>query len=185
TMKRTAIILTFVAGPGIADPLDLIDYERLFAENAEEVEVVSADREILKVGDITILRGSDEGFEYTGLDQSGQGSVGCFVSVLASLESAMRACEVTLPPEQQAISDAYRADALAFYAANAFPPAELAEVERRFEALIASELEMSRPFCANPSVVTDFSDRLFVEDTRPEIDGMMSIPRLPVANPCL
>ncbi len=184
-MKRIAILLALGAVPAAADPLDLIDYARLFAENADRVETVSSDRDILQMGDITILRGNEEGFEYTGLDQSGEGAVGCFVSVLASLESALQACEITLPPEQQVISDTYRSTALAFYAENAFPPADLDEVERRFDALVASEIELSRPFCDDLAVVTDFSDRLFAQATKAEVDGMMSVPRLPVANPCL
>ncbi|MEL6682693.1 MAG: hypothetical protein AAFQ09_08605 [Pseudomonadota bacterium] len=184
-MKTVAMVSILAATPAITDPLNLIDYEQLFADNAARVEIVSEDREILQIGDIMILRGSEEGFEYTGLDQSGHGAVGCFVSVLASVQSALQTCEIALPPEQQIISDAYRRDALAFYAANAFPSATIEEVESRFAALVESEIELSRPFCSDPAVITDFSDRLFVEDSKDEISSMMSIPRLPVANPCL
>ncbi|MDX8350066.1 hypothetical protein SLH49_18910 [Cognatiyoonia sp. IB215446] len=183
--KYVAAFVMLLAARAGADPLGLIDYEQLFAENADAVEAADADRDLLQVGDIVILRGNEDDVTFMGLDQSGHGAVGCFVSVLASLESALLACEVTLPAEQQAISDDYRARALAFYAENAFPPADPAEVMRRYDALVASEIDLARPFCSDPSVVTDFSDRLFVADTNDEIDGMMSIPRLPVANPCL
>jgi len=185
TMKWVAALMMLLAARAGADPLGLIDYDRLFAENAADVEVADADRDLLQVFDIAILRGNEDDVTFMGLDQSGHGAVGCFVSVLASLESALLACDVTLPAEQQAISEDYRARALAFYAKNAFPPVDLAEVTRRYDALVASEIELARPFCSDPSVVTDFSDRLFVADTEDEIDGMMSIPRLPVANPCL
>lgn len=184
-MKRILALLALWVAPVAADPLELIDYEALFAENPDQVTTASDNRKVLQMGDIVLLRDQADGISYTGIDQSGQGAVGCFVSVLASLESALQACEVTLSPEQKAISDAYRAEALAFYAENAFPRVELAEVARRYDALVASEIEMSRPFCSDLSVVTDFSDRLFVDETRAEVEGMMSIPRLPVANPCL
>jgi hypothetical protein len=184
-MKRLAIIAAFCAGPAFADPLDLIDYEGLFADNADKVQVVSTARQILQLENITILRDSNEARQYTGLDESGEGAVGCFVSILATIESALQACEASLPEDQAAVQATYLDQALSFYAENAVPAASRETVQDRFDALVASQIIGARPYCSNLSVVTNLADRIFAPDSRAEIDGMMSLPRLPVSNPCL
>ena len=184
-MNRFAITLLLCAGQAGADPLGLIDYEALFAENAADVEVVSPDRSILQIGEVTILRGSDLGFEFTGLDESGEGAVGCFVSVLASLEAAVQACGIVLTPEQEAARADYRSMALKFYSANALPPATIESVRDAYARLISDEVLGVLPFCDNADQFVTFANRLFAPEARPEIEGMMSIQRLPVTNPCL
>lgn len=184
-MKKYALLAMFCAGPVLADPLDLIDYPAIFADNADAVEDVSADRSALQMGDIILLRDPNERREYTGIDESGEAAVGCFVSILATIESAIQACEVSLPAEQAAIQQTYLNEVLAFYAANVVPAVNQATVQERFDALVASQIEGARPFCGNLDVMTNLADRLFTTDSRAEVAGMMSIPRLPVANPCL
>ena len=181
-----ALVLTAVmtATPLAADPLDLIDYAALFAANAAAVEDVSEVRQILPVGPVTLLFDRTMTNPYTGLDESGEGAVGCFVSILATIASAVAACEVELPAEQLAIQTDYQSRALDFYAANV-PDADRMTVQDRFDALIAGQIAATRPFCANVDLVTDLADRIFTPDSAAEIDGMLSIPRLPVSNPCL
>ncbi len=111
--------------------------------------------------------------------------MGCFVSILATIESALQACEAALPDAQAAIQSTYLREAMDFYVANAVPAPDMATVQARFDALVASQIEGARPFCANLDVVTNLADRLFTPDSRAEVSAMMSIPRLPVANPCL
>ncbi len=184
-MKRLAIIAALCAGPALADPLDLIDYAGLFADNPDKVQVVSAARQVLQLDNITILHDSNEEQQYTGLDESGEGAVGCFVTILATIESALQACEVSLPDEQAAIQATYLNEALSFYAENAVPAASRETVQERFDALVASQIEGARPYCSNLNVVTNLADQIFTADSRAEIEGMMSLPRLPVSNPCL
>ena len=184
-MKRLAIIAALCAGPALADPLDLIDYAGLFADNPDKVQVVSPARQILQLENITILHDSNEERQYTGLDESGEGAVGCFVSILATIESALQACEASLPEDQAAIQATYLDEALSFYAQNAVPVASRETVQERFDSLVASQIVAARPYCSNLSVVTDLADQIFTIESRAEIDGMMSLPRLPVSNPCL
>lgn len=184
-MKRFWMIAALWAGPLAADPLDLIDYAGIFAQNADKVVEVSPARSILQLENVTILHDTNEATEYAGLDESGEGAVGCFVSILATIESALQACEVTLPDGQAAIQAIYLDEALSFYAANTVPVASRETVQDRFDALVASQIEGARPYCANLSVVTNLAAQIFNPDSRAEIAGMMSLPRLPVSNPCL
>ncbi len=184
-MKRLAIIAALCAGPAFADPLDLNDYAALFADNADNVQVVSPARSILQLEDITILHDTNEARQYTGLDESGEAAVGCFVSILATIESAMQACEVSLPAAQAELQATYLDEVLSFYAANAVPVVDQATAQTRFDAFVASQIEGARPYCSNLDVVTNLADRLFNPDSRAEVSGMMSKPRLPVSNPCL
>ncbi len=183
-MRYLALVLGLSAGPLAADPLDLIDYEGLFAANADMVEDVSEVRQILRLGDVTVLYDRTERNAYTGLDESGVGAVGCFVGILATIDSAVQACEIALPPEQVAIQSDYETRALDFYATNV-PNTDRVVVQQRFDALVAGQIEDTLPFCANIDLVTDLADRIFSPDSAAEIDGMLSKPRLPVSNPCL
>jgi hypothetical protein len=184
-MKRLTMVLALCVGPLAADPLKLVDYEALFAANPDAVENVSEVRSILRVGDVTVLHDTTEARPYTGLDESGEGAVGCFVSILSTIESALQACDANLPAEQAAIQATYLDEALDFYAANALPATTRAEVDARFADLVASQIEGALPYCQNLDVVTNLADRIFTADSRDEITGMMSVPRLPVSNPCL
>ena len=184
-MNRIWMLLALVAAPVTADPLGLIDYEALFEENADAVEIVSPERAMLTLGDVVLLRGNEEEVPYTSVDQSGEAAVGCFLGTLASLESAVLACELTLPPEQLEIRDAFLSQAITFYSENAFPEVDVETVRESYDALVGAEIELSRPFCADPEVITDFAERLFSDAAKPQIERMMSVPRLPAANPCL
>lgn len=184
-MKRLAMIAALCAGPLAADPLDLIDYETLFVQNAAEVEQATETRSLLRMGDVTLIRDPELPRTYTGLDESSQGAMGCFVTILATIESAMEACEAELPATQTATQTEYRARALTFYAQNTFPPAPLALVEERYNALVASQIAGARPFCSNLDLVTTLADRIFSPEGADEVNGMLSVPRLPVAHPCL
>ena len=183
-MRFLAMIAALVGTQVYADPLDLIDYEGLFAANADAVEDVSEVRQILRVGEVTLLYDRLEDSPYTGIDESGFGAVGCFVGILATIESAVQACEVTLPDAQLTIQSDYQSRALDFYAANV-PNTDRATVQERFDALVSGQIEGTRPFCANIDLAIDLADRIFTPDSATEIDGMLSVPRLPVANPCL
>jgi len=184
-MKKLICAAMICAGPAVADPLDLIDYAAIFAQNEDAVEVLSEARSALTVGPVILLRDPTEPREYTGIDESGQAAVGCFVSILATIQSSLQACEATLPDAQAEIQAAYTQEVLAFYAENVSPPTDIATVQERFDALVASQIAGARPFCASLDPITDLADRLFVPESRAEVAGMMSVPRLPVANPCL
>ncbi len=184
-MKKLILIATVCAGPVFAYPLGLLDYDAIFADNADSIAEINDARSILQIGDVTLLRDTNEVQQYTGLDESGEGAVGCFVTILATIESALQACEVSLPDEQAAIQATYLNEALSFYAENAVPAASRETVQERFDALVASQIEGARPYCSNLNVVTNLADQIFTADSRAEIEGMMSLPRLPVSNPCL
>ncbi len=184
-MKRLAMIAALCAGPLAADPLDLIDYEALFDQSASDVEDVSEMRSLLRIGDVTLIRDESLPRGYTGLDEGGQGAMGCFVSILATIESAMQACEAELPQEQAETQRTYLTQALTFYAQNVVPQASFDVVEERYNALVSSQIEGARPFCSNLDLITTLADRVFSAEGEAEVNGMMSTPRLPVANPCL
>lgn len=184
-MKRLAMMAALCAGPLAADPLDLIDYAGLFDTNPADVEDVSEARSVLRIDDVTLLRDENLPRGFTGIDESGVGAVGCYVTILATIESAMRACEAELPADQSALQDDYLMQALTFYAANTVPAAPFDLVKERYDALVSSQVAGARPFCSNLDLVTNLADRIFSPDGATEIAGMLSTPRLPVANPCL
>lgn len=184
-MKKLMCAVMLCAGPVAADPLDLIDYEAIFAANADAVQTLSEARTALTVGPVILLRDPTEPREYTGIDESGQAAVGCFVSILATIQSSLQACDAVLPAEQVEIQETYTQEVLAFYAENVSPSVDVATVQDRFDALVASQVEGARPFCASFDPITDLADRLFSPESRAEVSGMMTVPRLPVANPCL
>lgn len=184
-MKRLAIIVAMCAGSLAADPLDLIDYATIFEENAVDVDVVSETRKVLRLDDVTLIQDPTQMREYTGIDESGLGAVGCFVSILATIESAHAACESELPAEQTAKHQLYLTQVVDFYVENLSPPAATGQVLLRYYGLVESQIEGARPFCSSLDLVTDLADRLFSPAGEAEVSRMLSQPRLPVENPCL
>lgn len=184
-MKRLAMIAALFAGPAVADPLDLIDYDALFEDRAADVEVVSETRGLLRLDDVILIQDVTERRQYTGIDESGLGAVGCFVSILATIESAHAACEVALPEDQRAKHQRYLEKVVSFYAENLPNPMPTGLVQSRYYALMTSQIEGARPFCSNLDLVTTLADRLFSPEGEAEVNRMLSRPRLPVANPCL
>lgn len=172
-----------LASPALADPLDLIDYPATFAAGTPDAENSNDERSVVYVDDIAIIKNTTETVTFFGVDQSGQGAVGCFVSTLATLDAAQTACGITLSDQQIAIQDDYRQRALTFYSENAAAPMDT--VTARYADLVVVEQAAVKPFCEAPDEFADFAARLFSEDTMPEIDRMLSVPRLPVSNPCL
>lgn len=184
-MKRLAMIAVICARPLAADPLDMIDYEGLFEQRAADVEAVSGTRNILRLDDVTLIQDPTGIREYTGIDESGLGAVGCFVSILATIESAYQACEVDLPENQSAKHDEYLRQAVDFYSENLSHPTPTGLVYLRYYGLVESQTEGARAFCSNLDLVTTLADRLFSPEGEAEVNRMLSQPRLPVANPCL
>lgn len=184
-MKRLAMIAAICAGPLAADPLDMIPYEAIFEQNAADVEVVSETRKILRLDDVTLIQDPTQMREYTGIDESGLGAVGCFATILATIESAHAACEVALPAEQAAKHQQYLSQMVDFYVENLPPPVASGQVMLRYGGLVESQIEGARPFCASLNLVTDLADRLFSPEGEAEVSRMLSKPRLPVENPCL
>ncbi len=184
-MKRLAVIGALCAGPLGADPLDLIDYEGLFAQNAADVEAVSETRNILRLDDVTLIQDATEMREYTGIDESGLGAAGCFVSILATIESAHKACGVALPEDQLAKHQEYLSLAVDFYVENLPPLTTPGNVLLRYYGLVEAQVEGARPLCSNLDLVTGLADRLFSPEGEAEVTRMLSKPRLPVSNPCL
>ena len=86
-MRYLALALAIVAAPVAADPLGLIDYEAFFAADPDNIEEVSEILQILEVGPVTLLHDRTEDVPYTGVDESGQGAVGCFVGILVTIQS--------------------------------------------------------------------------------------------------
>ena len=180
-----AAFAILTATPVLADPLDLVDYAAIFAENAESVEQVTETRRILQLDEVTLIHDPTEMREYTGIDESGKGAVGCLVTILASIESAVAACETTLPDDQVSYLDQFRAMALSYYAENAEPMAEMTRVQDRYATYVSSQIEGARPLCSNIDLITGLADRLLSDGGAAQVEDMLSIPRLPVENPCL
>ncbi|MEO1638009.1 MAG: hypothetical protein AAFU41_02020 [Pseudomonadota bacterium] len=184
-MIRAATLTICLAVPAVADPLDLIDYPGIFAQNADAVEEVSETRKILRLGDITLIHDPTEMRPYTGIDESGRGAAGCLVSVLASIDSALLACEVALPAEQLPFQQDFTERALQFYAENSSPAADMTTVTARYADYVQSQVEGALPLCSNIDLITNLADRLFTPAGEAQVTNILSLPRLPVENPCL
>ncbi|MEM8537756.1 MAG: hypothetical protein AAGF56_07830 [Pseudomonadota bacterium] len=184
-MIRALTLSIMLACPAFADPLDLVDYPAIFAANPDNVETVSEDRRILRLDSVTLIHDPTEPRPYIGIDESGQGAVGCLVSVLATIESATAACEVALPDAQVTFLDEFRAMALRYYAENAQPATDIGTARSRYQTYVASQIESARPLCSNVDLMTDLADRLLSDNGAAQVGAILATPRLPVENPCL
>ena len=182
------IAVTLTAGNASADPLGLVDYDRLFIKNANNVEVADNGDLVLQLpGNVSLLRQQvGSGGNITAVDFSKIGAVGCAASLYASIEAVAQTCEGTFSADQMARLETYRGELLDYYADNTYPAASRASVQVAYDAYVARVTPNAPGFCESFGGDRKlFYDFMTSAQMRPEFDALLSEPRLPVGNPCL
>lgn len=176
-------VLTLCCGTVQADVLGLVDYDALFAANADAIEVLANGAEAIELpGGVFVSR---QDGQIVTLDQSNGGAVGCFVNILAQIESYQMACDVSLDAGQAARLEIYRTQALTFYAANVSPTVTLDTARARFDTLRDRSQYASGAFCDPDGNIALFLNSFLDEATQEVLDRLTEVPRLPASNPCL
>ncbi len=186
----TSLILILAATSAAADPLGLVDYDRLFIKHVSNVEVSDNGEMVLKLpGNVAILRqpnAATNGGNITAVDFSKIGAVGCAASLYALIEAVAKSCDGSFSPDQIAKLETYRGELLDYYADNTYPAASRASVQNAYDAYVARLAPQNPASCKRVSAERKaFFDFMTSERMRPEFDALLSEPRLPVANPCL
>jgi len=184
----TSIALILAAQSVAADPLGLNNYTRLFEKNAMDLEVADNGDVMLKMpGQVALLR-QDTGTSgnFTGVDFSKSGSVGCAATLYASIEAIATTCEAAFTADQVGMLDTYRSELLDYYADNTYPVASRAGVQVAYDAYVERLKPKAPEFCESFGGDRQaFFNFMTSADMRPEFDALLSTPRLPVSNPCL
>lgn len=137
-MRRTGAALALVAGltgcPALGDPLGLIDYPALIAENAgRSVPLAGGARRIFLVDGVELtLDAQDTLTDAT--DRSGQTALGCVVRLVAEISAMARTCPGAVSPGQADYLDSAAALVLGAYAEAS--GALSRDVAARFETLV-------------------------------------------------
>ncbi|MEJ6396873.1 hypothetical protein [Yoonia sp. 208BN28-4] len=170
------------AGLAQADVLGLNDYDALFAANADAIEELANGAEAIALeGGIFVSR--QDGDVVT-LDQSEGGAVGCFVSILAQVDSYVATCDVTLEADKAARLERFRTSALTFYGQNTSPQATPEAVRTSYDALRDASPYNSGDFCDAEGNIAAFIPSFLGDSTDEVVDQMIAVPRLPASNPC-
>lgn len=183
-----SVALVLAAQTATADPLGLNNYTRLFEKNAPNLEVADNGDLMLKMpGQVALLRqAAGPSGNYTGVDFSKSGSVGCAATLYASIEAIATTCEGAFTAEQVDMLDTYRSELLDYYADNTYPVASREGVQVAYDAYVQRLKPKAPEFCAAFGGDRQvFFNYMTSAEMRPDFDALLSTPRLPVSNPCL
>lgn len=170
-----------------------IDFDLVMQQSADQV-VMTTDANgqtvrTLDMGDGVIVNCDPDGC--TGTETVSEFAVGCAFSIYAEVAAFAQVCKVPLTAEQAAVVEGAFRDVGAFVAGNAVPPrpadypAEF--LARRIAAMSAEFAAAPTDICLDP-FETDYGMMLgaLALDLDPEaLREGLSVPRLPVMNPCL
>ena len=181
-IRYLTCLLLLMAAPVQADP----SWAQFFnAPGAEIDRSAEGGREAVQLpGDVLVMRqrGAD-GWSYVGLDRSAQGAVGCVALLLIEVNRAAAQCESFLRADQTQQLRENLTRLSDFYASNAVP----ATTADAFLAEVAAHAAQSPPLqCVE---ITDgfsqMAGQLTDATSKSLMDDLLSVPRLPVKNPCL
>lgn len=187
----TSLALVIAAQTAAADPLGLVDYDRVFIKNVASVAVADNGDLVLDLpGNVSLLRqpsGTGNGGIITAVDFSKIGAVGCAATLYASIEAVAQTCDGAFTSQQIEQLLTYRGELLDYYAENTYPAASRASVQVAFDAYVDRLAPVAPAFCQTfaTSERKPFYDFMTSAQMRPEFDALLSEPRLPVSNPCL
>lgn len=184
----TVAALSASALSAFAEPW--IDYALLLETHRDEVTIgVDAEGRAtseLQLGDVMVTCVEAEGCY--GVDRNG--AVGCLFSMVAELRGYVSACGLEVPSEARAVLEQTYERVGRYVAANAVPLMEWSELDGYAGSLSVADgmppIAPSEEACREVdsiigSVVSNLQDR----DQSAELDQLLSVPRLPVMNPCL
>jgi len=171
-----------LAAPAMADQ----SWASFFDAPGAEVErTEDATRETVRLpGDVVVLRQKDQGgWTYSGIDRSPHGAVACMSRILFEIKAVSAQCEGTLSQDNITRLGTHVSRIATFYGENAVPRTSAADFMSDLDTFIAERGPLQ---CAD---ITDdfkaFAAQLTGEASTAIIDDLLSVPRLPVANPCL
>jgi hypothetical protein len=182
-MIRTLLAALWLAAPAAADP----SWAQFFDVPAAEVErTADGQREAVRLpGEIQIIRTREgEGWTYAGLDRSDHGAVGCVAAILVELVRPVEDCKGVFTDGERARLHSHLDRVAGFYAGNAVP----ATTKSAFLDRLAARTTSQGDALQCDALSDDFKPfaRSFVgPDSEALIDDLLSVPRLPVLNPCL
>lgn len=171
-----------------------VDYAAIFAAHEAEVQPGgeldgrAVDLLTLPEGiELRRLTGPNGEVTFTGIDSSGNGAVGCLYETFFELVAMGRFCPWT-PPKADAVVLEDRLRRIArFVLENGVPAEDPETAESVIEAGMARwQREFGTQVCAEPDYgLQGFAGALASDAFGSVLDTALSVPRLPVLEPCL
>lgn len=192
-MRGLAAVLALCAGPVMADPLGLMDYDALFEQNADRVRLAANGDQVLALPPATrITRRPDAPGLINGVDLSEGGAPGCYAVLLLDVLAYDHACPDSLGPTERAALATHAITIADFYAANVTPATTPEAVRDRLAALAetrAADWRAAPRWGPAACIPGEEAAPILSLFTSAGMTGILSTalarPRPPVAIPCL
>ena len=194
-LRRAALtlgIFLMVSGPVVAFEND---YPALFEAHADKVNMAQPGLRRLELpGPVVIeeITHSNGTRTYRASDQSGLGAAGCGFGLLVDLVVRSGFCEGMLSRSQHSELEAHLWRVARFVGDNAYPrmsedairPALVDRLQFRSEAYISSDVGGCPQDDAGTQDLAEMAKNLSGPAGQAAIDRLVSLPRLPVMDPC-
>lgn len=181
--------LALLSAPVAAEPLIRFDYGVMFEALADEVIEGPTGAPMLVLGGGVSIPVQGEGPEATccALDTSPHGAGGCLGYLLMGTAAFARTCPGAMPDGPAANLASYRDRVLESHARDTQSPRSIDEARARFDEGVAQYATRFRAEgrCEIPPDALNIYTAMAGDDLGASLDAALSVPRLPVANPCL
>jgi hypothetical protein len=159
---------------------ELVDYDALFRDYAEQV-VRSADgTETLKLPPGTVITRKKDSL--VAMDETGEGAVQCVLSILGQLRAIARQCPQFGQEHRPGLEQNF-SQVLQFAAENAYPPQDENTLVAAHDKLFSRRFHTVD--CAEMAQDPDILGMMAVLAKPDVAKDTTKTPRLPVMNPCL
>ena len=187
-----ALALLALATPAAAFE---IDYAKVFADHPEAVTATGpATRRADLPGDVHVVETamSDGSHSYFAYDSGPYGATGCVFDILVDLTIASKACDGLLDDAQSATLGRNLLTVAGFVAENSVPAVPqdgimdrlAALFERRTEEMFTAGIACPNGTDGNQQLLP-MIQTLTSDEFTPTLNAILSVPRLPVPEPCM
>lgn len=169
-----------VCGQGILEN----DYALIFDADKESIIAEGNSERLDLPGGVVVLRQkTSDGMDYTAMDLSEGGAVGCMLGILMDFNRVATLCNGAMSSEQIAHLNAGLDRVSLFVAQNRVPQVSVGSVR----SAIAAYARSGNDICerAEDADFKDFYSAVLTPRLDDALDEMLATPRLPVINPCL
>lgn len=178
-----AILANMATHFASADPLDLVDYERIAEQHTGVSQTLETGWTRIEPYEGLVLNFDASGRFQDGSDENGM--IGCLTALLGEVLAVIRVCPEYSDPETQSELEANRDLALRAYASGILPdPLPLDQVRSRFEDFVSGRAITNVGECEAHSGIELYISGLGSERIRLELEALIEAPRLPIVSEC-
>ncbi|MCT4557513.1 MAG: hypothetical protein N4A61_05570 [Pelagimonas sp.] len=170
--------------------LGQVDYQQLFKDHSQQVQIATPGQRILELpGPVIVTEFAGNPPRYKAQDQSGHGAAMCHYAIMLDSVVVARLCPFLLPPQDAARLEGVLSELAEFVGANSYPALTAAQSQTVLDADLArvtqSYADHTCPDAEQDDAISTVIRNLAKPHIIRRLKRAIRRPRLAVSHPCL